>query len=222
MNLLTRFGIMAQNLITKGKAYFDGVGDSLSLADNEDFSFGSGNFCIEFNIKFNTLPTVGNYQAFYYHQSVGVDNYFIIQNTGGVYQIILNSSTCNFLTNITISAGEYFNLTVSRNGNTFKLFKNGIQVGSDYTSSVTFLNPTGGFYIGSYTNADAFLNGYIYGIRITKGLARYTSNFTPPIEFANDANTVLCMNFAEPIGSTTFIDETGKTVTTYGNTIIVA
>ena len=47
---------------------------------------------------------------------------------------------------------------------------------------------TGTLAIGSYgSGASQYgFQGYIDGIRITKGVARYTSNFTPPTtEFAN-------------------------------------
>jgi hypothetical protein len=36
--------------------------------------------------------------------------------------------------------------------------------------------------IGAANNGTEPLNGYIDDLRITKGYARYTSNFTPPIQ----------------------------------------
>ena len=45
------------------------------------------------------------------------------------------------------------------------------------------MNSTGVLEIGAYENSGTYyqyMNGYIQDLRITKGLARYTSAFTPP------------------------------------------
>ena len=60
-----------------------------------------------------------------------------------------------------------------------RLFLNGVQQGSNATvSSIT----VGGmnFTIGDWSNGGRPFNGYIQDVRITKGVARYTANFTPP------------------------------------------
>jgi hypothetical protein len=63
-----------------------------------------------------------------------------------------------------------------------KLFVDGIQSGSTATTSTNFsAGSTYGFIVGRYqAGGGGHLNGYIDDLRITKGVARYTANFTPP------------------------------------------
>ena len=66
---------------------------------------------------------------------------------------------------------------MARSGSTLQVFVDGSSVASvTNTNSVTGTNlVVGGYYSSSYT-----LDGYIDDLRITKGVARYTANFTPP------------------------------------------
>jgi len=60
------------------------------------------------------------------------------------------------------------------------VYVNGTLEESGTPSSLSPLSPTNALSIGANTNNTLFFNGYIDELRITKGVARYTANFTPP------------------------------------------
>jgi hypothetical protein len=75
----------------------------------------------------------------------------------------------------TAPSNTWYHFAFSRSGSTGRLFVNGQQALSFSTS----VNATGGlWWIGGITNNH--WQGYMDDFRLTKGVARYTSNFTPP------------------------------------------
>lgn len=82
----------------------------------------------------------------------------------------------------TPSTGVWYHIAVSRSSGSVRLFVNGSQVGTTTTNTDNCTTSNQALNIGR--NADTniqYLNGYIDDLRITKGVARYISNFTPPI-----------------------------------------
>ena len=77
-------------------------------------------------------------------------------------------------------------MAVSRSGNVYRGFVNGVQGYTQTLSLTPYDTGTRGLAIGSNysttwgsgTPANV-VNGYIDDLRITQGVARYTSNFTP-------------------------------------------
>jgi hypothetical protein len=94
---------------------------------------------------------------------------------------------------------------VRRNATT-KIYVNGTQSGSSWTD-ITNYGTTNPLRIGSNFSAGSLFNGYIDDVRIEKGVAKYTSNFTAPVSaLTPDSNTVLLLNFNGVNTSTSFID----------------
>ena len=152
--------------------YFDGTaGQYLNTPSNAAFAFGTGDFTVEawvfvtgtsfceIFITTNTTPTSTSMR-------------FIVTNA----QKLEYSDQTNTATSTgTIPLNTWTNVAVSRSGTSVKLFINGTQDGST-TSSNNLTNQVG--YIGRTWDGFIF-TGYISNLRVTKGGALYTSNFTP-------------------------------------------
>jgi len=78
---------------------------------------------------------------------------------------------------------QWQHVAVTRQGTSFRAFLDG-QLLQTATNTATVPALTGNLFIGTYPDfagsPAGYFNGYIDDLRITKGVARYTANFTPP------------------------------------------
>ena len=158
-------------------AQFDGTGDYLSLADNGDWTFGTGDFTIDLWVYPTDIGGGGNEifinAATNQYINFGIDNsgklLFYIGN--GTWQSI-PSGVGTALTN-----DSWQHVAVTRSGGTVKLFVDGAVV-ADRTQAESIDPPD--IEIGSCVGgtSDTF-TGYMDEIRISKGVARWTAGFTP-------------------------------------------
>jgi hypothetical protein len=159
--------------------YFDGTGDYLILPASQNTAFGTGDLTIEFWIYYASAS--GNYIIFD-SRGTNVAQAGIAINTGSG-SIFVNNGTSNIITGTAPTANAWHHIAFSRSGSSNKLFIDGTQAGSTATSSTNYAT---GYVTGIGTTLDSaytasyYLNGYIDDLRITKGYARYTSNFTAP------------------------------------------
>jgi hypothetical protein len=158
---------------------FDGTGDYLSVASNAAFYFGTGDFTLEAWIRFNSVP--GSSASIVSAEGSGGMFFGYIKQlyyTEG-WGIGRTAVDWDFLTGATASTGTWYHVAVSRSGTTMRFFVDGTQVGSSFNTSQSFDLSTTNLNIGGQSSGN-YLNGYIDDLRITKGVARYTANFTPP------------------------------------------
>jgi len=108
--------------------------------------------------------------------------YFIFYVNGSSLGFYNRAATGGAETGIvagTLSANTWTHVAISVNSNSGRLYINGTQVGSTTTINTTTYTPVynaiGADIIQGYN-----FNGYINDLRITRGLARYTANFTAP------------------------------------------
>ena len=204
----------AQSKFGGASGLFDGNGDYLSLADSDDWYFGAGDFTIDFWVRFDTLSgsilnfVVNQYQdsnnqwriCFYYYSVSGAKYWYFAHITGGVTDIGLRFNTA-------ITTGSWHHEVLVRSGNTWKWFEDGAQLESSYTNTNDVHNISGSLFIAASNGGGYATDCWLDELRISKGVARWTSAFTPPsTSYTADANTVLLLHCDGTDGSTTFID----------------
>lgn len=155
-------------------------GDYLSIANNAAFKYDapSGN-ANDYTIEYWCYPTTtstagvaginysGGYWAFFHNYQVSSGVEFF---EGDNYQVSGGSNT------LTVNAWNH--VAASRNGTTTRLFVNGVQKGSQTASYAA--NSTSSMYIGKEPVLNRPFIGKLSNLRIVKGSALYTANFTPP------------------------------------------
>ena len=179
----------AQSKFGGSSVLFDGTNDYLSIPDNTPLVLSGGSYTIECWIR----PT-GNYADY---------NTIIAKRAASsAWQVYLNITT-GFLSfydgternsSVTPTANVWSHIAAVYNGSTINLYLNGVSVLSNAVGNTDYSSP---IYIGSYSTSQYF-NGYIDELRITKGIARYTSNFTPSttqfLDSTGDANSNVVVN----------------------------
>ena len=191
-------------------------GSSLSLDGNGDYvdlpqatnQLVSEDFTIEFWFRINSgagsetiglfgtyyttpsgkgmlMATSATYNQVYFQWHYGASGWAYLNQTQG---------------RTALSNNTWYHVAVTRSGSTWRLFLNGTQ--EDSVTQSSYITDSGsttrlGNYGPSATASDG-LNGYIEDFRITRGVARYTSNFTAPTSAhptsTGDVNKVVVVN----------------------------
>jgi hypothetical protein len=160
---------------------------------SSDFAFGSGDFTVEFHYyvvsrlgnqyMLRRAPTVSsgdNTNKSWWISDLASTNLSFVYSTSG------NNSKVAITANHGIGVDQWYHVAFVRNGDDAKFFVDGTQVGStgDFLGDTIYEpSPTQTLKIdNSHSTSEWFLDN----IRVTKGSALYTSNFTPPTEPFDD------------------------------------
>jgi hypothetical protein len=195
-----------------GSVSFDGSGDYLTVTSS-DFSFGTGDFTIECWYNLTATPT-----NFYIFDFGSNGMRFQIYDSGSGPVVYMMTSTSTYViapANSYVTVGQWYHIAMTRIGTTVTGFINGISQGTQ-TVADNFTHTA--LTIGNYGGGgDYEFTGYLSNLRILKGTALYTSNFTPPTrELQPIGDTVLlCCNNPDSAGA----EATGKTITVNGDAV---
>jgi hypothetical protein len=169
-----------------GSASFDGASDWLSLTPATLLQF-SADFTLEGWFYLNTTANMiagssssdTNTQIFIFNFDPVVFN----GNLPGTLGFFANGTSVLSPTAAGITTSTWYHVAICRNGTNTRVFVDGVQIGSTNTTwSGTFrMDIIGTHFFAGSRNPGSDFNGKIDDPRITKGVARYTSNFTPPI-----------------------------------------
>ena len=212
-----------------GSVSFDGNGDSLTVADNTDLEFGSGNFTLEAFINYTGNPGTGNstYVIFSKWDNLNSNKGFIlrISNDGGGDNLQFFHTTDGSSNNITtgstvLSSGTWYHIAFVRNGSTGTFYINGVADSTTHSmGSDSIRDTTVPFRIGANLDVGSVnqeFNGLISNVRVIKGTALYTSNFTVPTSLLTNVTNTKLLCCQSKTSATAVVVSPG-TITANGN-----
>jgi hypothetical protein len=168
-----KFGASAANFTNAG-------GLVVSNADNV-LNLGTGDFTIE-GWFYKATGGGGTDYALYWGPSSNVSWLYVRPWGGNAVALAAKTDTglsgSNTINSIADNAWHSFAIT--RTGNSVYFFIDGVLVLTTGASTGNF-NPGPNFTLGCNVTGGSLLTGQIDEIRVTKGVARYTSNYTPPV-----------------------------------------
>ena len=197
-----------QSKFGSSSAYFDGTGDYIDLGGSSLRSVcDSGDFALELWFYQDSRSSWTNLITNYGTGNGGWAVYINTDSPNQVYWWHYNGSGWVYLnhtqgTRTTITLDTWHHVAITRNGNTWRLFLNGVQEDTITDSNnITASNGavSSGLRLGTINAGLQYpLHGYIDDVRITNGDSRYTSNFTPPttahLTSAGDVNKHIIVN----------------------------
>lgn len=185
----------AQKKFGTASGLFDGTGDYISTPDHADWNFGTGDFAIDLWVRFNALPTKAggtNYVMPLVGQVTDASNgwFFIIwTQNGGDYTLRFYSESGGvavYSHNIAFASAAtatWYHFVVSRASGVSYIFVDGTLL-SSVAASGTLPDLASDVQVGTaaamFTSTIQNFNGWIDELRISKGIARWTADFTPP------------------------------------------
>ena len=199
--------------------YFDGTGDYLTVPNNDAHAaLGTSDFTLELWFNQTVLKASDNYII---SHRVGdyVPYIFWINSTGSLrFYVSSTNSSWNLVNDAalaTITLSKWYHLAYTRNGNTFKVFLDGVQVYTFNSGAVSFTTTSNPLNIGGQSGGADNFTGYISNVRFVKGTSLYNGPFTPPnTPLLKVANTAVLTAQSE-----TFIDNSpnGLAITRNGD-----
>ena len=169
--------------LSPNSVQFNGTTQYLSIPNNTAFQFGSGDFTVEGWFYHNSY---GTGQAIYHkrttgYNSIGIDTnnstpgylMILVADAAGTSWLVLNDTT-------PYNAATWYHFALTKTANTVRFFLNGVlKVSASHTTSIA--DDGAPVTIGATASGGGALwNGYLSNIRVIKGTALYTSNFTVP------------------------------------------
>jgi len=177
----------AQQKFGTASILFDGTGDFIRAPFNQDFAALTGNYTVDFWVRFNAINTTQGLFTFAPSaESGGIGSAIaypgIFVNSSN--KLIFDSNAADRITGTTsVATGQWYHVAWTKSGNDHRLFLNGTQEGSTYTTTDSMLCDILGVVFGCRnfpSTPSSGLNGWLDEIHCERGVAEWTANFTPP------------------------------------------
>lgn len=191
---------------TDWSLHFDGQAGFFRADPSTAFDPGVDDFCIDFWLKLDALPIAGDtwpgnwsaHQCLYSHGYPGSATGFGI--VIGQNNIFFNNNDSQAAAGPhMLEVGVFSHIAVTRAAGVLRTFTKGVKRGEQSGITTNFSYATAGAFLGCETGEGAFTKGDIQLFRIRKGVAVWTSDFTPsPADFTITEPAVLVMQPRRP------------------------
>ena len=185
---------------------FDGTDDQFSVTTpaHTSFDFGTGNFTIEcwfwidaagdaeetmFQLKTSPSGQYTDSILINHRDGYGIAAFL---NTGSVGSALHGHDDTTMGSESSVASTDWTHLAIVRNSDTITLYLNGKSVDSGSYSGQDFTNQSEIIFGGS--NNDNF-HGKLFDLRIVKGTAVYTADFTVPTTFLESISGTSLLTF---------------------------
>lgn len=177
---ITRYGgtktVTAQSKYYGSSGYFDGSGDYLAFSGSSAWQFGTGDFTAEAWVR--PIGSGAGDQVLFGGFATNPDMLFFMTGLG--ITPALWDGTTQRTSSLSLTAGVWGHVAFSRAGGVLKIFVGGVTGFSMTGHTINFGDASSAVYLGANNGTDRSFGGYLQDLRITKGIARYTADFTPP------------------------------------------
>lgn len=179
----------AQSVFGGASGLFDGTDDYISTADSADWNLDDGSNANKWTIDCRVRFAAVNRSHMICEQYVNVNSYwqFLVFYNPGVdtrvmFQLVAGGVVVVQIQYIwTPSANVWYHLALVKDGtNGYAIFIDGTKVTGWDTATDTIGDLAGALTIGGSTNFTPYwMAGWIDEFRLSKGVARWTADFTP-------------------------------------------
>ena len=157
--------------------YFDGTGDWLTVIDTANLQMRAGDFTVEGWVYITTLGSARGLVS----KGTATTGWTIGVNSSN--QLAAGYTTTTLAGTTALTANTWYHFAMVRYGSAsgnIKIYLNGTLEATSASAITTDFSGTDILYIGADRAAGSPMLGYLDDVRITKGFARYTANFTAP------------------------------------------
>ena len=166
-------------------------------SDDNIMTFGTGDFTIEFWLYFKNT---GSIATIIDGRPVSTTGNYIVMGKLANNTLTLNINGSDIITTSAQEINTWYHIAVVRNSGTINYYIDGTSAVSVANSTYLNSTPTNRPILGAngYTTGWYSLNGYVRDLRIVKGTAVYTSNFTRPSSVLETISGTTLHTFNKP------------------------
>ena len=182
-------------------AYFNGQ-SYINVPYLNDYNLGTSDFTIELYTKIDSYQNPGRIFNTWNTATASVPQFDILCANGNLLMFAVSTDGVNIgaiLTATGYTIQTWYHIAVTRSGNTYRMFIDGNLVDEVTTATTLNLQVANTCTLGARRSGATYIEhfkGFISNVRLSKGIARYTETFTPPMEpKQGEEKVILLINF---------------------------